>query len=319
MRAVVYSRYGNPDVLELKDVEIPVPGDAEVLLKVHAVSLNDWDVAMLDGDFINRLINGFKKPKIQILGSDVAGTIQQVGKHVTAFKVGDEVYGDLSGRWGGFAEYACAAENALALKPPGMSFEQAAAFPQAGMLAVQGLIDKGQIKAGEKVLINGAGGGVGTFAVQLGKLFGVEMTGVDSEAKLAMLRALGYDHVIDYRKTDFTRTGQRYDLILDVKTNRSPFDYLRALNTAGRYATVGGAPGRLLQTFLSSSVISLFTKKKLIVVALKPNKDLEYINKLYESGKIRAILDGPYPLEDIPAKFRDFAQGLHKGKVVFSL
>lgn len=319
MKAIVYTQYGTADVLALKDVAKPVPTTGEVLVKVRAVSLNDWDVAMLDGDLMNRMMNGFKEPKIQILGSDIAGTVEALGDSVTTWKVGDEVYGDLSGRWGGFAEYVCAPENALARKPPSMSFEQAAAFPQAGMLAVQGLIDKGNIKAGQKVLINGAGGGVGTFAVQLGKLFGVEMTGVDTEGKSEMMLALGYDHVIDFQKVDFTRTGKRYDLILDVKTNRSPFDYLRALNRGGTYATVGGSIPRLLQTFLVSRLVSFFTKKKVIVVALKPNKDLDYINKLFEAGKLRAIIDGPYRLQDVPEKFRMFAQGLHKGKVVFVL
>jgi NADPH:quinone reductase-like Zn-dependent oxidoreductase len=319
MKAIVYTKYGTPDVLELKEVEKPVPKDDEVLVKVHAVSLNDWDVALLDGDFINRMMNGVKAPKIQILGSDIAGRIEQIGKNVSVFKVGDEVYGDLSGRWGGFAEYVCAPENALALKSPKMSFEQAAAFPQAGMLAVQGLIDKGKIKAGQKVLVNGAGGGVGTFAVQLGKLFGVEMTGVDTDAKFEMLRSLGYNHLIDYTKTDFTRTGLKYDLILDVKTNRSAFDYFRALNPGGIYATVGGSIGKLLQIFLLSGLISMTSKKKIVVVALKANKDLDYINKLFEAGKIKAVIDGPYPLDQVPEAFRKFAKGLHKGKVVFTV
>lgn len=319
MKAVVYKKYGTPDVLELKEVDKPVPKDDEVLVKVHAASLNDWDLGLLEGDFINRILNGVSVPKIQILGSDIAGRIEQVGKNITAFRIGDEVYGDLSGRWGGFAEYVCAPENALALKSPAMSFEQAAAFPQAGMLAVQGLIDKGGIKPGQKVLINGAGGGVGTFAVQLGKLFGAETTGVDTEEKFEMLRALGFDHLIDYRKTDFTRTGQKYDLILDVKSNRSPFDYLRALNPGGTYATVGGSTGRLLQIFTMSSLIAMITSKKVVVVALKPNKDLDYINKLFEAGKIKPVIDGPYPLDQVPEEFRLFAKGLHKGKVVFTL
>lgn len=317
MKAVVYTQYGTPDVLEFKEVEKPIPADDEVLIRMKAVSLNDWDVALLDGDFINRTMNGLNAPKIQILGSDVAGSVEQCGKNVSAFKVGDEVYGDLSGRWGAFAEYVCAPEKSLALKPSQMSFEQAAAIPQAGMLAVQGLIDKGGIKAGQKVLVNGAGGGVGTFAVQLGKLFGVEMTGVDSEEKRNMLKEAGFDHVIDYRKEDFTRTGKRYDLILDVKTNRSPFDYLRALNPRGTYATVGGSIGRLLQIFAMSSLISVTTRKKLVVIALKPNKDLEYINKLFEAGKISPVIDGPYSFDQIPDRFRYFAKGLHQGKVVF--
>ncbi|HET6539156.1 MAG TPA: NAD(P)-dependent alcohol dehydrogenase, partial [Chryseolinea sp.] len=220
MKAIVYTKYGTPDDLEFKEIDKPVIKDDEVLVKVFAVSLNDWDVGLLEGDFVNRMLNGVRTPKIKILGSDVAGRVEAVGKNVKKWKSGDEVFGDLSGRWGGFAEYVCARENDLALKPSTMSFEQAAAIPQAGMLAVQGLIDKGKIKSGQRVLINGAGGGVGTFAVQIGKLYGGEMTGVDSASKLDMMLSMGFDHVIDYTREDFTNNGQRYDLILDAKTNR---------------------------------------------------------------------------------------------------
>ncbi len=242
MKAIIYTKYGNPDVLQLKEVDKPYPKDDEVLVKVYAASLNDWDDGLLHGDFINRLINGLLKPKKKILGSDIAGRIEAVGKSVTLFKTGDDVYGDLSGRWGGFAEYVCALEKELALKPASMSFEEAAAIPQAAMLAVQGLIDKGKIRPGQKLLINGAGGGVGTFAVQIAKLYGVEVTGVDSTGKLDMLRSMGFDHVIDYTKEDFTKNDKCYDLILDVKTNRSMFAYARALCRHGVYVTVGGGP-----------------------------------------------------------------------------
>ncbi len=194
------------------------------------------------------------KPKKKILGSDIAGRIEAVGKNVKQFKTGDEVYGDLSGHWGGFAEYVCAGEKALALKPAGMSFEEAAAIPQAAMLAVQGLIDKGKIQPGQKLLINGAGGGVGTFGVQIAKLYGVEVTGVDSTGNLDMLRSMGFDHVIDYTKEDFTKNGQCYDLILDVKTNRSMFDYTRALCPNGVYVTVGGSMARLLPGFITGAI-----------------------------------------------------------------
>ncbi len=235
MKAIVYSRYGGPEVLQIKEIEKPFPKDDEVLIKVRAVSINDWDFGLLRGDFINRLNNGLVKPKIKILGSDIAGQIEAVGKNVTRFKTGDEVYGDMSGYWGGFAEYTCALEKSLELKPSAMSFEQAAAIPQAAMLAVQSLIDKGKIKSGQKILINGAGGGVGTFAVQIAKLYGVELTGVDSTDKLHMLYSIGFDHVIDYTKEDFTKIDQCYDLILDVKTNRSIFAYSRALRPNGIY------------------------------------------------------------------------------------
>ncbi len=321
MKAIVYTRYGTPDVLQFKEVKKPVPRDNEVLVKVHAASINDWDDGLLHGDFINRLINGLRKPKRQILGSDIAGRIEAVGKNITRFKTGDEVYGDLSGRgnWGGFAEYVCAGENFLALKPAAMSFEEAAAIPQAAMLAVQGLIDKGKIQPGQKLLINGSGGGVGTFAVQIAKLYGAEVTGVDSTSKLDMLRSIGFDHVIDYTKEDFTKNGKRYDLVLDVKTNRSMLDYARALNRKGVYVTVGGSIGRLFQALILAPWISLIHKKYIRIVALKTNKDLAYINELFEAGKIRTVIDGPYKLEEVPEAFRLFRKAGHKGKIVITM
>lgn len=316
MRAIVYEKYGTPDVLELKEVDKPVPKDDEVLIKVHAVSINDWDLGLLEGDPINRMLNGLRKPKRKILGSDIAGRVEAVGKNITQFKPGNEVYGDLSGRWGGFAEYVCARENSLALKPAAMSFVDAAAIPQAAMLAVQGLIDKGNIKAGQKLLINGAGGGVGTFGIQIAKLYGVEATGVDHGSKLDMLRSMGFDHVIDYTKEDFTKTGKCYDLVLDVKTNRSMFDYARALCPHGTYVTVGGTTSLLFLSLLQAPWIKLIHKKYIRLVALKTNKDLAYMNKLYEEGKVKPVIDGPYRLEEVPEAFRRFGKGEHKGKVV---
>ncbi|MEO6541487.1 MAG: NAD(P)-dependent alcohol dehydrogenase, partial [Ferruginibacter sp.] len=306
-------------VLQLMEVEKPFPKDDEVLVKVHAVSINDWDDGLLHGDFVNRLLNGFLKPKRKILGSDIAGQIESVGKNVYGFKPGDEVYGDLSGRWGGFAEYVCAGEKALALKPASMSFEEASAIPQAAMLAVQGLVDKGKIQPGQKLLINGAGGGVGTFGVQIAKTYGVEVTGVDSTHKLDMMRSIGFDHVIDYTKEDFTKNGRRYDLILDVKTNRSMFAYTRALSPNGIYVTVGGSMSRLLQLILLGPLISLTAKKHLRVVALKTNKDLVYMNGLFEAGKIKVVIDGPYKLHEVPEAFRIFGRAEHKGKLVITI
>lgn len=242
MKAIVFTKYGSPDVLELKEVGKPAPKDDEVLIRVHAASLNEWDLGALEGvSLVNRLIFGLLHPKKQILGSDVAGRIEAVGKHVLRFQPGDEVFGDLSGEWGGFAEYVCARETAITLKAPSMTFEEAAAIPQAAMLALQGLRDKGRIQPGQKVLINGAGGGVGTFAIQIARLYGVEVTAVDGPAKLDMLRSMGAAHVIDYTREDFTRNGQRYDLILDVKTTRSILDCARALSSNGVYVTVGGS------------------------------------------------------------------------------
>jgi len=319
MKAILYHKYGTPDALELTEIDKPIPKDDEVLIKVHAVSINDWDSGLLNGDFINRMLNGLRKPKRKILGSDIAGRIETIGKNVTQFKPGDEVYGDLSGRWGGFAEYVCAQEKALALKPPTMSFEEAAAIPQAAMLAVQGLIDKGKIKQGQKLLINGAGGGVGTFGIQIAKLYGVEVTGVDSTAKLDMLRSMGFDYVIDYTKEDFTKNGKCYDLILDVKTNRSMFDYARALCPNGVYVTVGGSIGRLIQSLLLAPLIRMIQKKNLRVVALKTNKDLAYMNNLFEAGKIKCVIDGPYRLDEVPEAFRLFNKAGHKGKIVITI
>jgi NADPH:quinone reductase-like Zn-dependent oxidoreductase len=319
MKAIVYEKYGTPDVLELKEVDKPVPKPDEVLVKVFAVSLNDWDMGLLECDFVNRILNGFRKPKIQILGSDIAGQVEAVGQNVAKFKPGDHVYGDLSGRWGGFAEYACANESTLALKPAVISFEEAAAIPQAAMLAVQGLIDRGEIQFGQKLLINGAGGGVGTFGVQIAKLYGAEVTGVDSAGKLEMMRAMGFDHVIDYKKEDFTKNGKQYDLILDAKTNRSMFDYTRALSPTGKYVTVGGSIGRLLQALILGPWISMISKKKIRIVALTPNKDLAYINELFEAGKVKPVIDGPYKLEEVPKTFRLFGDGAHKGKVVITV
>jgi NADPH:quinone reductase-like Zn-dependent oxidoreductase len=319
MKAIVYHKYGTPDNLELAEVDKPVPRDDEVLVKVYAVSINDWDLGLLDGDFINRMLNGLRKPKRKILGSDIAGRIEAIGKDVKSFKPGDEVYGDLSGQWGGFAEYVCAKEKYLALKPGAMSFEEAAAIPQAAMLAVQGLIDKGQIKNGQKLLINGAGGGVGTFAIQIAKLYGVETTGVDSTAKLDMMRSMGFDCVIDYTKEDFTKNGNRYDLILDVKTNHSMFDYARALCRNGIYVTVGGSIGRLFQSLLLAPWITLVHKRHIRLVALKQNKDLAYMNQLFEAGKVKPVIDGPYRLDQVPEAFRIFSRGEHKGKMVVTM
>lgn len=319
MKALVYYKYGGPEVLQLTEVDKPSPNDYEVLVKVVAVSLNDWDFGLLQGDFVNRMLNGLFKPKRKILGSDIAGVVESVGKKVTRFNTGDEVYGDLSGRWGGFAQYVCAPEKALAFKPAAMSFIDAASIPQAAMLAVQGLVDIGKIQDGQKILINGAGGGVGTFGVQIAKLYDVEITGVDSAAKLDMLKNLGFDHVIDYTKEDFTKNGWQYDLILDAKTNRSMFDYERSLSANGAYVTVGGSMRRLLQALIFRSWISMTRKKHIRIVALKTNKDLKYMNELFETGKIKPVIDGPYKLEQFSEAFRLFANAEHKGKVVLTV
>lgn len=321
MKAFVMESYGAPDVLELRDVAKPAPKADEVLVRVHAASINDWDWGVVRGaPFIVRLLNGLFTPKVRIIGCDIAGRVEAVGENVKAFQPGDEVYGDLcmSG-FGAFAEYACAPEAALARKPAGMTFEQAAAIPQAGMLAVQGLIDVGRIQSGQKLLLNGAGGGVGTFALQIAKLYDVEVTVVDKPGKLDMLRAMGADHVIDYLEEDFTKRGKRYDLILDVKTNRSPFAYARALNPNGAYVTVGGSIPRLLQALVLRPLISRLYHKHVRIAMLKPNKDLAYMNELFEAGKLAPVIDGLYKLADLPEALRRFGAGDHKGKIIVTM
>lgn len=321
MKAVIYTHYGGPASLQLTEVPKPTPRDTEVLVKVHAVSVNDWDFALLQSDLLNRLMNGLTKPKRQIIGSDIAGRIESVGRNVARFKPGDEVYGDLSGTWGGFAEYVCAPEHALAVKPTTMTFEEAASIPQAAMLAVQGLVDKANLQGGQKLLINGAGGGVGTFGIQVAQALGVtDITVVDKEMKLPMLQALGATHAIDYTKEDFTKSGHTYDLILDAKTNRSIFEYLRALKPGGMYVTVGGDVTRLLKVFLSMPWINRMSNKKVGIVALKPNKDLAYINQLVETGKLKCVIDEHrYTLENASEAMRYFERADHKGKIVISV
>ncbi|HEX6171081.1 MAG TPA: NAD(P)-dependent alcohol dehydrogenase, partial [Chitinophagaceae bacterium] len=236
MKAVVYHHYGSPEMLHVEEIQKPVPGRDEVLVKVHAVSVNDWDLGLLRGKpLVNRLLFGLFKPRRKILGSDIAGTIEMVGSNVKQWKVGDEVFGDLSGRWGGFAEYAVAPAAALMLKPPGMNFEQAAAVPQAALLALQGLRNKMTVQKGHHVLINGGGGGAGTFAIQMAKSVGATVTAVDSASKLETMLSVGADHVIDYKSEDFTKNGQQYDLILDLAAYHSIFDYKKSLTPNGRY------------------------------------------------------------------------------------
>jgi NADPH:quinone reductase-like Zn-dependent oxidoreductase len=221
MKAIVRHKYGSPDVLRLEEVDTPVPADDEVLIKIYAVSINGSDREALIGKPLYARLGGLRRPGYPILGSDIAGQVERAGKNITQFQPGDEVFGEIPGYHGGFAEYACAPERTLARKPAGLTFEQAAAIPQAGVIALQGIREKGQVKPGQKVLINGAGGGAGTFAVQLAKLHGAEVTAVDNTGKLEFLRFLGADHVIDYTRQDFTQTGKQYDLILDVIAHRS--------------------------------------------------------------------------------------------------
>ncbi|MDR6549995.1 NAD(P)-dependent alcohol dehydrogenase [Paenibacillus qinlingensis] len=318
MKAIIYHRYGTADELNFKEVEKPIPKDDEVLINVHTASINSWDWDLLRGSPLLVRIGGLRKPKFNILGADIAGRVEAVGRKVRQFVPGDEVFGDLSGcNWGGFAEYVCASEKALSLKPTHISFEDAAAMPQAAVLALQGLRDKGLIRKGHKVLVNGAGRGVGTFAIQLAKYFGAEVTGVDSLGKLADLQSIGADHVIDYAQDDFTANGQRYDLILDIVGTRSILDCKRALNPKGQYVMVGGPMYRILQVMLVGPLISMFGTKKMGLLLHKPNKkDQNELMELRAAGNIVPVMDRHYPLGDVAQALHYFGEGRHVGKIM---
>ncbi len=317
MKAVVWTRYGPPEVLEIHDVPRPIPADNEVLIKVRATSLNAWDWDL----FVARYSWSTPKKvkhKYRILGCDVAGVVEAVGKRATYFKAGDEVFGDTSRYgFGGFAEYVCANEMAFSLKSGKMSFEEAAAIPQTSVLALQGL-RKGKIGPRKRVLINGAGGGVGTFAIQLAKRQGAEVTAVDREVKLESMRALGADHVIDYLKEDFTRSEKAYDLIIDVNSKRSIFEYKRALNKGGRCVLIGGDAGRVFQAlFLGSWLLGRRSVKLLLYRQNRADQD--QIRELVDSGSIRPVIDRVFPLEKTADAFRYYAEGNFKGKVVVAV
>ena len=317
MKAIVYTEYGPPEVLQLKEVERPVPRDDEVLVKIHAASANaaDWHLMRAE-PFLARLENGLLKPKNTKLGADVAGRVEGVGRNVTQFQAGDEVFGSMPlNELGTFAEYLCALEDALALKPARLTFEQAAAVPLAAFTALQGLRDKGQIQPGQKVLINGASGGVGTFAVQIAKSYGTEVTGVCSTRNLDLVRSIGADHVIDYTQEDFTRNGQHYDLIFDAVGNRSISDYQRALSPHGICSVAGFTSlSRLFQVmFLGGKKIGLMETAK------ANKKDLVIIQELLEAGKVVPVIDRSYPLSEVPEAIRYLETGHARGKVVITV
>jgi NADPH:quinone reductase-like Zn-dependent oxidoreductase len=322
MKAIVCTEYGSPDVLQLKEVAKPVPKEGEALVRVHATSLNASDLETLRGEFVVRM-TAPRKPKYKILGSDIAGRIEAVGRNVRQFRPGDEIWGDLSFplSYGAFAEYVCIPESALRLKPASMTFEQAAAVPTAGVVALQKLRCKGPIRPGQKVLINGAGGGVGTFAVQLAKLDRAEVTAVDSAIKLDMLRSLGADHVIDYRQEDFTQNGQRYDLILDIVAHRSIFETRRALSPEGTYVPVGGSTAVVFQALLLGPLISKIGSKTVAIGEWKPNDndDLVLLTELLETGKVAPVVDRSYPLSELPQAMRYLAEGHARGKVIITV
>jgi NADPH:quinone reductase-like Zn-dependent oxidoreductase len=320
MKAVIFTQYGSPDVLQLKEVEKPLPKDHQVLVKVHAASVNALDRHGLHRSIV--MGNGFLKPKDQRLGVDLAGRVDAVGSTVTQFHPGDEIYGIGAGA---FAEYASAREDAVAIKPATVSFESAAAVPVAALTALQGLRDKGEIQPGEHVLISGASGGVGTFAVQIAKALGADVTAVCSTKKVAMVQSLGADHVIDYTQADVTRKGERYDLILAVNGYHSIMAYRRVLRSDGRYILAGEGSNThlfraILQVLILGPMLARTGKQKMSFFIANPNrKDLEFLGELLETGKVVPVIDKCYPLADTAEAFRYLEEGHARGKVVITV
>ena len=320
MKASVYERYGPPDVLQLKEVEKPTPKEDEVLMKVHAASVTFGDLAAVKGEpFMVRFTLGLREPKYKILGKDVAGQIEAVGANVKQFKPGDEVFGNLSEcGWGAYAEYVLVPENVLVQKPANLTFDAAAAVPESAVVALQGL-RQGQIQNGSKVLIYGASGGIGTFAVQIAKSFGAEVTGVCSTRNLELVRSLGADHVIDYTKEDFTQNDEKYDLILATAGYRSLFDYKRALAPGGNYVATGGEMAQIFQPMFLGPLVSS-EGRKMTNLAMKPDtKDLTLIKELIEAGKIIPVIDKSFPLSELPEALRYYGEGHSRGKVVITM
>lgn len=322
MKAIVYNNYGSPDVLTLKEADKPTPADNEVLVKIHAASLNFGNLVLLKGEpYLARLAFGLFKPKYPIPGGDIAGEVEAVGKNVTLFQPGDHVFGDLSGSgWGGFAEYVSVPETSLVLKPSNLTFEEAASVPMAGVTALQGIRDKGKIKPGQKVLINGASGGVGTFAVQLAKSFGAEVTAVCSTRNVEIARLIGADHVIDYTLENFTTMPQKYDLIVGVNGSHPISAYKRVLKPNGIFVHIGGAESQMYQTMMLGPWISMTQGKKMGSFLQRPSRDdLIYLKELLEAGKVKPVIDRRYQITEIRDAFRYFEEGHSQGKVVISM
>jgi NADPH:quinone reductase-like Zn-dependent oxidoreductase len=314
MKAIVYEKYGSPDVLELRDIEMPAVTDDSVLVRIRAASANPYDWHFMRGKpLFMRLMFGLLEPKAHGLGADVAGEVEAVGKDVARFRVGDAVFGEGAGA---FAEYACVPERWLARKPTNLTFEQAAAVPMAAGTALQGLRDGGKIQAGQKVLVHGASGGVGTFAVQIAKSFGAEVTGVCSAKNVEMVKKLGADHVVDYTRDDFTRGETRYDLLLDTIGNRSLHACRRVLAQKAVYVSIGGRMSHLVASSLAGPFVSQDVKA---VVAKRSSADLEFLSGLIESGKITPVIDRTYPLSEVPAAIRYLEEGHARGKIVITV
>ncbi|MGE5236398.1 MAG: NAD(P)-dependent alcohol dehydrogenase [Acidobacteriota bacterium] len=322
MRAITFTEYGAPDVLRLAEVARPTPKDDEVLIRIRAASVNPLDWHLMRGTpYLGRVLFGLRRPKLTRPGRDVAGQVEAVGRNVTQFEPGDEVFGACKGA---FAEYGCASESLLVSKPANVTFEQAAAAPVAALTALQGLRDRGRIQAGQRVLVNGAAGGVGTFAVQIAKVFGADVTGVCSTRNVELVRSIGADHVIDYTHEDFTASVPRYDLIFDAVGNRSLSDRRRALTPEGTLVLVGAADeGRWLGPLaglLEVAVVSRFAGQKLRLFLARVRKDdLMVLRELLEAGKVTPVIDRSYPLSEVPEAVRYLAEGHARGKVVITM
>lgn len=321
MKAVVYTEYGPPEVMRVAEIEKPTPAADEVLIKLEAVSLNRSDWEGLIGSPLYARLGGFRKPRNPILGSDIAGRVEAVGGNVKDLKPGDEVFGDIMWeRLSGFAEYVCARPRWLARIPPGMTFADAAAIPQAAVIALQGIRDKGRVQPGQQVLINGAGGGSGAFAIQLAKSYGAVVTGVDNAGKFDFMRAMGADHVLDYTQQDYTRSGKQYDFVLDLIAHRAVFAYPRALKPNGQLYVVGGSVATFLQILILGPLIRRMIGRDIRVLVVRPNlKDMLYMAELYASGKLRPVIDRYFPLSKVPDALRYLGEGHAKGKVIITM
>lgn len=322
MKAIVYHKFGSPDELKMEEVEKPKPKDNEVLVKIHAASVNSWDYDLVMGKpYVYRLLFGFFKPRYKIIGIDMAGRIEAIGKNVKLFKVGDEVFGDISeSGFGAFAEYVCAPENKLALKLTTMSFEQAASIPHAGVLALQGMRMHGEIKRGQKILFNGAAGGVGTFGLQMAKHWGAEVTCVDKGDKLDILLQLGADHVIDYTKENFTKNGKQYDLIVDAVAKNPVRNYDRALNPGGAFVLIGGSVSTIFQVMTRGPFMGKKSGKKFTFLPHKPSaSDLNYLVGLFENGILKPVIKKIFPFSKTAEAVRLLGEGRSQGKVVITM
>ncbi|WP_304232851.1 NAD(P)-dependent alcohol dehydrogenase [Jiulongibacter sediminis] len=314
MKAVLAKTYRKPEELEISEIPVPSPKENEVIVEVKATTINDWDWALVRGKpMVYRLLYGLFKPKNPIPGIELSGIVESVGSDVTSFKKGDAVFGDTSQYgWGTFAEYACVNEKSLLIKPEAISFEDAAALPHASLLSWQSLVNIGEISDGMHILINGAGGGMGTYGLQIAKSFNCHVTGVDNGAKMEMMKTIGFDDVIDFQNEDFTQNGVMYDLIIDAKTTRSPRELVKSLKPGGKYITVGGSPFRLISLLFSKIIY----RNKINILGLKPNQGLAEVVKYVLEGKLKPVIDGPYKIDQAPELIRFFGAGKHQGKIV---